>query len=574
MLKPFFKKYGWRYIPGAVFLVLCAYITTRTPLIVGEAIDFVVVRDWDAFIYKIIEMLIVALLTFITRDIWRYFIVFTSREMEVFIRDRLYWHIQLLPISFYGRSRSGDIMSYAINDVNAIRMMFGMVFAQCLNSISSLAFSVSSMAGDVNVKLTLLALIPVPFAIAAVLGIGQQIQKRFRRAQELFSQISGHVQENINGMRVLKAFAQEKAQYNNFEKESSDKYRANIRLYRMSNLLNPVITVLFGISYLIGIVYGGNLVVDGVITLGTYVAFNSYLALIINPIMTIGRISNNLQRGLASYKRMKLLMDEEEIPEFERIDDGKAVGGDIEIKNLTFRYAGAHENALTDINVYIKEGTTLGIVGPTGSGKSTLMQYIMKLLPVARGTLAFGGRDASDIPAVAIRNVSGYVPQDGFLFNISLKENIDFFSHVSDDVINDAVKIAGLDGDIEKMPEHMQTVCGERGNHLSGGQRQRASLARALVRNPKILLLDDTLSAVDAHTEGEILAALKGEMNGRTNVIIAHRLSAVRYADEIIYMDGGRITERGTHDELIALGGGYAKMWNLQKKEEAKRNAK
>lgn len=571
MLKNFFRKYGWRYVPGAIFLVICAYLSTRTPIILGNAIDMVAAQNRNGFIREVAYMLIVAVGVFATRFIWRYFIVFTSREMDFYLRDRLYWHLQLLPQKFYGSHRSGDLMAYAINDVNAVRMMLGMVVASILNSLSSLLFSISSMATDVDVKLTVLALIPVPFAITGVLLIGKQVQKRFRRVQELFSQLSGHVQENINGMRVLKAFAQEKDQYEDYSKESIAKYNSNIRLFRMSALLEPVISTLFGISYLIGLVYGGNMVINGDITLGNYVAFNTYLTVIVNPIMSIGRISNMLQRGLASYKRLRDIMKEEEVPAFDRQDDGEEVRADIIVNDLTFTYDGAAVPALKNVSLEIKEGSTLGIVGPTGSGKSTLMQLLIKLLPVKRGAITFGGRDLADIPAASVRNAAGYVPQDGFLFNVSLKENIDFFNKSSMEQIEHAAQTAGLADDIARMPEGYETICGERGNHLSGGQRQRASLARALVREPKLLLLDDTLSAVDAHTEGRILEALDGELKNRTAVIIAHRLTAVRGADEIVYMDKGEILERGTHEELVALGGRYAEMWEQQQREEAEK---
>lgn len=571
MLKKFFAQYGWRYIPGALFLLVCAWLTTRSPLILGAAIDAVGARDWNVFIRQVWMLLAVALGVFVTRDIWRYFIVLTSRELEIHLRDRLYRHLQLLPVRFYGTHRSGDLMAYAVNDINAVRMMFGMVFAMLLNSASSFIFSITSMAGEINLRLTLYALCPVPFAIAAVLIIGQQIQIRFRRVQELFSLLSGHVQENINGMRVLKAFAQESRQYEAYGKESDEKRQSNIRLYRMTALLNPTITVLFGISYMIGIVYGGSLVVRGDITLGNYVSFNTFLTIIVGPIMMIGRISNVLQRGIASYKRLSALMREEEVPAFERTPDGKAVGGDIEIRGLTFRYEGAPTPSLRNINLTIRQGGTLGVVGPTGSGKSTLVQLMMKLLSVPAGTITIGGRDVTAIPAIALREIIGYVPQDGFLFNESLKENIDFFSGKSMAEIEEAVRIAGLSGDIAHMPEGYRTICGERGNHLSGGQRQRASLARALVRDPELLLLDDTLSAVDAHTEGEILSSLSGKLADKTAVIIAHRLTAVKNADEIIFLEEGMIVERGTHEELLKLGGKYADMWEKQQREEAKR---
>ena len=571
MLKQFFRKYGWRYVPGAIFLVICAWLSTRSPLILGNAIDCVARQDWNSFLTEIWKMLALAVAVFATRFAWRYFIVFTSREMEFFLRDRLYWHLQLLPQHFFGTHRSGDLMAYAINDVNAVRMMFGMVFANVLNSLSSLLFSVGSMAGDVNMKLTVLALIPVPFAIAAVLVIGQQIQNRFRRVQELFSQLSGHMQENINGMRVLKAFAQEKPQYDDYNRESMDKYNSNMRLFRASALMEPAISILFGISFFIGLVYGGSMVIDGAISLGDYVAFNTYLTVIVNPIMSIGRISRMLQRGMASYKRMKALMDEDEIPEFDRADDGKPVGGDIEIRHLSYTYPDGEAPALRDISLTIPKGGTLGLVGPTGSGKSTLMQLLIKLLKAEPGTIFIGGRDITDIPAASVRNAAGYVPQDGFLFNISIKDNIDFFCKKDMKEIAQAARTAGLEGDILRMSDGYDTLCGERGNHLSGGQRQRASLARALIRDPDILLLDDTLSAVDAHTESEILASLEGEMRNRTSVIIAHRLSAVRNAGNILYMEGGRIVEQGSHDALLKLGGKYAAMWEQQQREEAKR---
>ena len=570
MLKDFFKKYGWRYIPGAFFLVLCAWISTRAPLALGNAIEMVTCGDWNAFIREALKILWIALGVFVTRDCWRYFIVFTSREMEIYLRDRLYHHLQLLPVKFYGENRSGDLMAYAVNDVGAVRMTFGMVVAQILNASSSFAFSVASMAGNVNVKLTLLALIPVPFAVAAVLFIGKKVRLRFRRVQELFSSISGHVQENINGMRVLKAFAQEKPQEEAFAEESDEKRRANIRLYHASALLQPMIAVIFGLSYVVGLVYGGQLVLDGQISLGDYVAFNAYLTLIVMPINAVGRIANMLERGMASYKRLSTLMNEPEVPEFDRIPDNVPIQGALEARHLTFQYPDGSEPALVDVSFKLPAGGTLGIVGPTGSGKSTLMQLLTKLIPTDKGQLFLDGRDVNDIPAASIRDAAGYVPQDGFLFNISLKDNIDFFSGADMPAIERAAAAAGLAGDVAKMPEGYETLCGERGNHLSGGQRQRAALARALVRNPKLLLLDDTLSAVDAHTENEILAALKGEFEGRTAVIIAHRLSAVKDADEILYLDGGKVIERGTHEKLLAKNGAYAKVWASQQREEAK----
>ena len=573
MLKDFFKKYGWRYLPGGILLILCAWIATRAPLALGNAIDLAVQGEWSPFFKNVWWILIIALGVFVTRFAWRWFIIGTSREMEIYLRDRLYEHLQFLPLDFYGRNRSGDLMAYAINDVGAVRMMFGMIVAQILNALSSILFSISEMTVSVHPKLTLFAMLPVPFAAVFVVMIGRQIQARSRRVQELFAGISGHVQENINGMRVIKAFAQETPQNIEFEKESDEKRRATIRLHYTSALLHPVIQILFGISYAVGLTYGGVLVLDGSITLDKYVAFNSYLTMIIGPILMLGRVANQLERGMASYKRLNAIMTETENDPFDRVPDQSEIGGAIEAKDLTFMYSDGKVDALSNVSFTVKRGGTLGIVGPTGSGKTTILSLITKLRNPPEGQLFIDGRDVTKIPAISIRNAVGYVPQDGFLFDVSIRENIDFFSGKNDEDVMKAVKAAAFEGDLSEMPEGLDTKVGERGNHLSGGQRQRVSLARALIRDPKILLLDDTLSAVDAYTENVIIKNLKTELAGRTAIIVAHRLSAVREADEILFMDHGRIVERGTHDELMMLNGRYAEMY-LDQKKEAEKHAK
>lgn len=575
MLKDFFKKHGWRYVPGIILLVLCAYIQTLSPLALGKAVELAENRaPWQEFIKVAASVFFIALAVFVTRFGWRWFVIVTSREMEVYIRDRLYTHLVYLPVDFYGRNRSGNLMAYAINDVNAVRMMFGMVVAQVVNSLSSVMFSVTRMTGSIHPQLTLYSLLPVPLAIISVVVIGKKIRVRAKRAQELFSNLSGHVNENINGMRVLKAFAQEKPQYLEYEKESLEKQRANESWYFAGAMMDPVIKTVFGISYAIGLIYGGKLVMDNVISLADYVAFNSYLTMIVFPVVAIGRISNNLQRGLASYKRLKELFDENEIPEFDKHDDGVKVGEGIEAKNLTFRYKDSETDVLKDISFSVKPGGMLGVVGPTGSGKSTLLSLLVKLSPPNPGQLFIGGRDVCDIPAISIRSQAGFVPQDGFLFDETIRDNVRFFSSATQDEIDLALEDAGMTEDISDMPDQQDTMCGERGNHLSGGQRQRVSLARALVRNPRLLILDDTLSAVDTHTEAKILKSLKTRLSGCTSVVVAHRLSAVRDADEILYIDKGVITERGTHEELLKKNGDYARMYALQNRREENEHGK
>ena len=572
MLKPFFKKYGWRYIPGVIFLCICTWLNTRTPLVLGEAIERVAAGAWGPFIREVGLMVLLAALVFVTKDLWRFFLIVTSREMEVWLRDELYRHLQLLPPRFYNDHRSGDLMAYAISDVNAVRMMCGMVVAQVLNAVSSILFSIHSMATSIHPTLTLLALLPVPVAVVVVVYLGNQVQSRFRHVQELFAAFSGHVQENVNGMRVIKAFAQERAQHEDFERESDEMRAASMRLYRVSTLIGPGIQLIFALSYVIGLSYGGHLVLTGEISLGDYVAFNTYLTLILQPIIMLGRVVDRLQRGIASYKRLDALFRYPEIPEFERLTEGYDVQGEIRAEHLSFTYPDGSAPALKDVSFRLPRGGTLGVVGPTGSGKSTLLNLIVKLQTPERGMLFIDGADVRDIPAAAIREASGYVPQDGFLFKGSLGDNVAFFSGATEAEQLEALRIAGLASDLSRLDDGLATDVGERGNHLSGGQRQRAALARALVRHPNILLLDDTLSAVDAHTEGEILSALKGELAGRTAIIVAHRLSAVENADEILYMENGSVAERGTHAQLVALNGKYAEMLRMQKREEEKRH--
>ncbi|MBO4886560.1 MAG: ABC transporter ATP-binding protein [Clostridia bacterium] len=570
MLKPFFRKYGWKYLPGAILLIVCAWLGTRSPKLLGEAIDLIGGGDWAVFWHKVMLMVLVGAGIFVTRNAWRFFIIGNSREMEIVLRDQLYDHIQKLPVSFFSRTRTGDLMAYAINDVNAVRMTFGPGFAQLLNGVSSMVFSVSAMAAGVHPRLTFLSLLPVPLAVLAIVVISRQVRIRFRRVQELFAALSGHVQENIMGMRVLKAFAQEKAQKEAFEKECDTMRAANVSLNDASALLSPVIELIFGASFVIGMVYGGSLVLNHTISLGDYVAFNSYLVMIKGPVVSLGRIMNLFQRGLASYKRLDSVMSEPEIDAFERTPDNVPVSGRITARHLTFKYPDAPRPAVSDISFDLPEGGVLGIVGATGSGKSTILHLLVKTCKAQRGQLFVDGRDVCDIPAVSLRNAIGYVPQDGFLFDTSIEENIRFFSGCSDETLREAVRASGLERDLDSLPDGLETLCGERGNHLSGGQRQRTALARALARQPRILLLDDTLSAVDTRTEAFILGQLREQFRGRTAIIISHRLSAVQNADEILCLDDGRVAERGTHEALLALNGIYARFWNEQQKEAEK----
>lgn len=570
VIKKFLKKYGWLYIPGILFLAICSRITTLGPAALGDAIDMLEQGVPDKLmIWKQAGLIVlIAIGVFATRFVWRMLIIRNARNMECFLREELFVKLQSLPISFFSKRRSGDLLAYAINDVGAVRMTFGPVLAQGLNGIITGVISIWSMTKEIDGRLTLLALIPIPIAVTSIIIIGNLVQKRYRRVQELFSQLSGFVNESIMGVRVVKTFAREKEWQHEFETTSTDMMKANVKLTDTSALLNPITVITFGISYAISLIYGGRLVLQGTIALGDLVAFQGYLLLIQNPIVALGRIVNMLHRGLASYKRLNTIFQEKSVPEEEMQDFEREIEGSIEARNLTFTYPGADKPALKNISFSLPAGGTLGIAGKTGSGKSTLISLLLKFFDAPRGTLFVDGVDINDIPAKAIRDASGYVPQDGFLFSTTIEKDIAFYTPGAKlEDVKEAADLANINTDIEEFPGGYNTEVGERGTRLSGGQKQRISLARALVRDPNVLILDDTLSAVDNITEKKIVDNIHGVLRDKTSIVISHRLSSLRGADLILFMEDGEVIEAGTHEELMQMGGAYAQTYEKQSKE-------
>ena len=573
MIKKFLQKHGWKYIPGVIFLAINSRIATLAPKALGDAINMLEGALPEARVIYIQALIIVAIALgiFATRFVWRMFIVMNARRMEVFLREELFTKLQSLPLSFFAKQRSGDMMAYAINDVGAVRMTFGPALAQGLNGIITGTLAIWSMIAEVDWRMTALALIPVPIAVATIIIIGGRVQKRSRRVQELFQKLSGFVNESIMGVRVVKTFAREEEWSAEFEATSDEMRDANIKLADTSALLNPITVITFGISYAISLIVGGTMVMNGQLAIGDLVEFQGYLLLIQMPVVALGRIVNMLHRGLASYKRLSTVYNEPSIPDFETSEYRNEIEGEIEAKNLTFTYPGMHSPALQSISFKLKRGGTLGIAGGTGSGKTTLAALMMKFYDTPRGSLFIDGADINDIPAKAIREATGFVPQDGFLFSAPIEDNIIFYSpdKTREDMLH-AAEMANIRTEIEEFPEGFKTEVGERGTHLSGGQKQRISLARALVRDPQILIFDDTLSAVDNLTERKIVANLNGALAKKTAVIISHRLSALRDADLIIFLEDGEIIESGSHDELIEIGGAYASTYSKQAKESEK----
>lgn len=570
MISKFMKKHGWKYIPGILFLALNSKIQTLAPAALGKAIDMLEsgIAERSAVYRQATMILLIAVGVLVTRFIWRMFIVMNARTMEVYLREELFKKLQRLPVSFFAKQRSGDLMAYATNDVGAVRMTFGPVLAMSFNGMITGGLAIFSMVNEVDSRLTLFALLPIPIAAAGIVIIGRLVRLRFRKVQALFAKLSGFVNESIMGIKVVKTFAREDEWLNEFTKVSADMRDANIKLANTSSRLGPITAITFGLSFAISLIYGGNLVAQGLLPLGSLVAFQGYLILLERPVIQLGRIVNMMQRGLASYKRLSGIYKEPDMPESKMIPYSKEIRGSISAKNLTFTYPGMSSPALRNISFDLKAGQTLGIAGPTGSGKTTLVSLILKFYEAPNGSLFIDGEDINDIPALSIRESVGYVPQDGFLFSSNISDNISFYQPgTNDEKIRHAAKLAGIGNEIESFPNKYDTMVGERGTHLSGGQKQRIALARALIRDPKILILDDTLSAVDNLTEQTIVSHLNGVLSEKTSIVISHRLSSLRSASKILWLRDGEITESGTHEELMALGGEYYETYTKQSKE-------
>lgn len=568
ILFSFIKDHKISYAGGIVILLVTSFIAMLIPKLLGIITDGLNDRNMaPAEIYKNVAlMMAIVVAVFILKYLWRYLLIGNCRSLECYLRDKLFKHLQTLPVSFYNDHKTGDLVAYAINDVQAVRMTFGFGSIQILDGLSVSLISIFFMIRTINPLLTVLALAPVPIAVFVMVKVGRLIRIRFKKVQEAFAAISEKVQENISGIRVIKAFTQENEEVDNFLRFSQDRVDTQMKLTRVSAMLGPCAQACFGVSFLFYIVYGSLQVTRGMISLGDYVAFNSYMMAIMGPVMNISRIIDVWQRGLASLKRLEIIFSTP--PGTASLEDEKescVIEGSLEVRNLNFTYPGSARRALKNINIKLGRGRTLGILGKTGSGKTTLVNLLLKLYDVDDGHIFFDGKDINSIPADALRECIGCVPQENFLFSATIRSNIEFFRQLySEDEIEEAARLSGVYENIVAFPDGFETIVGERGTTLSGGQKQRISIARALVKDPSVLILDDSLSAVDTATEEIILGNIKRVLKNRTGIIISHRVSTVKHADEILFMDNGRIVERGTHEELMALEGSYCQLYKAQ----------
>lgn len=567
----FVRKHKISYIIGIIFMLLTSYIQSFFPRVLGNTIDILKTTNFtfDLVKIKIIYIILIAIGTFISTYAWRNLIVVNARNLECHLRERLYNHFQKLSPEFYNQRKTGDLIAYAINDISAVRMTLGPATAMIINIVVICSISIYSMSKIVNLKFTLIILIPIPFIIFFMIKTGRLVQNRFKKVQENFSSISGRVQENIYGIRVIKSYVQEETEAQKFEILNNAMMNSNLNMVKTSSILFPVIEICFSISFVLNFILGGNMVLNGSITLGQFIAFNGYLTMIMRPIISIGRVINIFQRGIASMKRLDKIFNVNP-----KIYDGvkminSAIGGEIEFNNLSFSYVGSNKKTLENIKFKIPKGYTIGIMGKTASGKTTLSNLLLKLYISAREEIFIDSVDINDYSLETLRSSIGYVPQDMFLFSASIKDNIKFFKDIyTDEEVKKAAQISSIYESIMELPNGFDTMIGERGVNLSGGEKQRISIARAILRDPPILILDDSLSAVDNITETKLLKNIKKIRVGKTTIIIAHRISTIKHADFIIVLDEGKICENGTHSELITKRGLYYETYESQHENE------
>ena len=570
-LFPYLKKYRRAYILGGISVLFMNAIWVLFPLVIGRAIDYLKSADVSLQMLHTISkyallILAVAFSKGIFQFLTRWIVIGVSREIEFDLRNDLFKHLEGLSYSFYQRTRTGDIMARATNDLNAVRMLLGPAIMYSANTIVFTAGALAFML-SISPKLTLYAFLPLPVVSIVIQYFGRKIHERFERIQAMFSEISARVQENLSGVRIVRAYSQERAEVESFERANREYIARSLKLVRLMGMLWPTLETMLGLAIVLVLWIGGREVIHGSMTVGKFVAFNTYMVQLTFPVIALGWVINIFQRGTASLARIHQLMLEK--PEITDEPNATAaeIAGDIEFRNLNFAYNGV--SVLHDINLQIPAGTSLAIVGPTGSGKTTLVNLIPRIYDAEPGTVLIDGRSVRDLRLADLRRNIGFVPQETFLFSETIRENIAFgVQQANDSEIHAAAKAASIAADIEDFPDQYKTLVGERGITLSGGQKQRTAIARALIRNPRILILDDALSSVDTQTEDRILNHLRTVMQGRTTIFISHRVSTVRNADRIAVLNQGRIVELGSHDELLARNGYYTDLYNKQLLEE------
>lgn len=569
----YIKKHRFRYIAGIITLFVVDFANLFIPKLTGTITDGLAdhTLDWNGVKQCLLSIFILGLSLAIGRFLWRFFIFGGARSIEKELRNDMFAHLEKMSVEYYNEHKTGDLMTRFTSDLNAIRMSIGPAIICVFDALVMTFMVIGQMMTYVDVKLTLMAIIPMILICIGEIYYGKIIHARFKSRQESVSNLTDYVQESFSGVRVIKAFVRERAQFYEFSKANRDTMEKNLSIAKLQSIVMPLLDVIIGISSLITLIYGGYLALVGDITLGRFVAFNQYINMLVWPMLACGEAINMFSQGSASIRRVQDIFEEKpEIFDSKEVEKIEEIQGDITFSHLTFLHNGHTEPTLKDINLQVPAGTTLAIIGRTGNGKSTLVNLLLHLYNTKPGMILIDGRDINTIPLKTLRENIAYVPQDNFLFSATLKSNIAFGVEDEDmEAITRATEAACIHDNIIAFPDGYETIVGERGVTLSGGQKQRSSIARALMKNAPILILDDALSAVDTDTEERILSNLKTNRAGKTTILIAHRISTIQNADIILVLEDGEAKEIGNHESLMQQNGIYRDMFEKQQLEAA-----
>ncbi|MBE2279719.1 MAG: ABC transporter ATP-binding protein [Ignavibacteriaceae bacterium] len=570
-LSKYFKKHKKMLYWGITFIIISNAFSVYVPVIIKDALNSLQSKiDYDVLVKYALLIVGSTIIAGIFRFFIRQTIIVVSREVEYDLRGDFWDHIQKLPLRFFQNYSTGNIMAHATNDISAVRMFVGPAVMYSIDTAIKFVVAVTIMS-IISIKVTMIALLPLPFLSFLVYFVGKKIHERFTLIQEKFSDLTSKAQENFSGIRVVKSYVSEDRELESFMALSKEYLQRNMRLVKLQAFFQPILFLITGLSVIITIWFGGIEVINGQLLIGDVTALVIYLGILIWPMIAFGWVVNIIQQAEASMKRLNKIFSEPfEISDSDSTDHSiTTLNGDIEFRNASFKYGENLHEVISNVNLKIPRGTKLAVMGNTGSGKTTFINFIPRLYDVTAGEVLIDGINIKNIPVSVLRSNIGYVPQEAFLFSDSIYKNITYGKPgVSEEKVMEASEISRFSKDVEQFPEGYQTLVGERGITLSGGQKQRASLARALVIDPKILILDDSFSAVDTHTEEEILTNLKSYMAGRTSIIVSHRVSTVKDLDKILVLENGKIAEQGTHDELLEFNGVYAGIYRKQLLEQ------
>ncbi|XKG04005.1 ATP-binding cassette domain-containing protein [Exiguobacterium undae] len=565
----FLKEHKKSYLVAVLLLIVTGFIDLTPPWLIGKVIDGLRSGSMDrtTLIQYVVGLVVISIASFILTYLWLAKLFGTAFLLERTLRSQFFTHLLKLTPTFYQRNRTGDLMALATNDLKAVERTAGFGVLTLVDSLNMTAITLVVMGVAIDWKLTLAALLPMPILAYAMNKLGSQIHGRFMTAQDAFGTMNDQVVESISGLRVIRSFVQEDIDVKKFDDVTTDVFDKNMHVAKIDVLFEPIIKLLVGISYLIGLSFGTYLVFTNDITLGQLVAFNIYLGMLIWPMYAFGELINVIQRGTASLDRLQATMRVKPLITSTPTVD-VSTPETIEVSDLTFTYPGTDQPALRGVDVTIEQGKTIGIVGPTGAGKTTLLRQFLREYPVGRDMLKVNGTPYEDVALETVRGWTGYVSQEHLLFSKTVRDNILFGAGTATEAeLQEAIRLASFTTDVTMLDQGLETLVGERGVTLSGGQKQRLSIARAMLKKPKLLLLDDSLSAVDAKTESHIIEAIRTNREQSTTLIVAHRLSAVAHADEILVLQDGQVTERGTHEELMERQGWYAEQFERQSEE-------